>query len=311
MASNNQNDGVRTLKRIGFQIPSKKEAGIYDFAINPQEYTQTEPARVTITQTKAGAWVDDFGSGLPVVTIKGTTGFKPRNPKDGKPSTGFEEFKELRDYIRSYYDSVSPGTTRSINDYLIFHNYTDGESWYVVPEVFTLMRSVSRPLLYMYEIRMTCIKKYQTPSNKSNTNTTKNKQNNSTTTSAKSKTSSSASSKSATSSKTSSNLKTATKTQPTKSTVTKTKTGTTATSISTSGTTTSKTVTSKTKATTAKSKTGTVKDAGKAPVKPSVGKPKAISTKNPAATKKSSAYKNATIVSNKNAKKPTTTTKKK
>ena len=44
------------------------------FAINPSDYTQKEPNRATITQTKGGAWVDAWGAGIVEFNIKGITG---------------------------------------------------------------------------------------------------------------------------------------------------------------------------------------------------------------------------------------------
>jgi len=153
---NTQSDGKNTLKRMEFDF----QGSSYSFVLNPEEYTQVEPNRMTVTQTKAGAWVDEFGGGLQVISMKGSTGFKYSGSSD--PTTGFTKFKALRDLIRNYYFNQSPGST--ITDDLIFHNYTDGEHWAVVPKVFSLMRSVSRPLLYMYSIELICLRPADTPS---------------------------------------------------------------------------------------------------------------------------------------------------
>lgn len=153
---NAQSDGVNTLKRMEFVLPASLSttggSRRYKFILNPEEYDQTEPGKSTITQTKGGNWVDDFGAGVPTIVFKGTTGFKNGDTN----LSGWEKFKELRDIIRNYYYGTTPGTV--IKEEMEFHNYTDNEHWYVVPKTFSLKRSISRPLLYCYTISLTCIR---------------------------------------------------------------------------------------------------------------------------------------------------------
>jgi hypothetical protein len=153
---NHQSDGVNKLKRIEFVFSQK----IYQFVLNPEEYRQTEPNRATPTQTKAGAWVDEFGGGIPTITFQGTTGFK-NGSKD--PTSGFTKFKELRDMLRAVYNRVSPGMTVPANKELLFYNYTDEEYWVVVPLAFELLRSVSRPTLYAYNVNLLCVRRIAEP----------------------------------------------------------------------------------------------------------------------------------------------------
>lgn len=142
-----QSDGKNRLKRIEFVIAGTS----YQFAINPEEYTQDEPSRSTVTQTKGGAWVDDFGGGLPMIQIRGSTGFNH--------GLGVEKFKELRDLIRKYYQSADAEME------FIFHNWTDDESWVVHtdPQGFRLLRNKSNPLMYMYDIRLICLRQAKLP----------------------------------------------------------------------------------------------------------------------------------------------------
>ena len=46
--------------------------------INPENFSQTEPARINVTQTKGGIFVDQFGPGIKTITISGVTGYKRR-----------------------------------------------------------------------------------------------------------------------------------------------------------------------------------------------------------------------------------------
>jgi len=144
-----QSDGVNKLKRMEFEFKGKA----YKFNLNPEEYTQEEPQRSTVTQTKGGAWIDDFGSGLFVIFIKGSTGM----------TNGFTKFKELRQTIRDYKNNITPGAR--VVDELVFHNYTDEESWivHVDPSGFKLFRSKSNPLMFMYEIRLVCMRNANEP----------------------------------------------------------------------------------------------------------------------------------------------------
>ena len=152
-----QSDGVNKLKRVEFTMGDKS----YKFALNPEEFQQGEPNRITVTQTKAGAYVDDFGGGVQTISMKGTTGFKNGTKKGNK---GFAKFKELRDLIRQYYFKQAPGTPVAGKNELVFHNYTDGEHWVVVPKDFKLMKSVARPLLYAYDIQLICLRPASQPS---------------------------------------------------------------------------------------------------------------------------------------------------
>ncbi|MMZ65686.1 hypothetical protein D3C76_1443890 [compost metagenome] len=77
--------------------------------------------------------------------------------------TGFLKFKELRDLIRGYYTKLPPGAAIPPDKELIFHNYTDEDHWVVYPENFKLLRSVSRPLLYSYDIRLICLRPANVP----------------------------------------------------------------------------------------------------------------------------------------------------
>jgi hypothetical protein len=154
--SNNQSDGKNTLKRIEFVFNNKS----YKFILNPEEYQQTEPNRANVTQTKAGAWIDEFGAGVPMISFKGTTGFKNGT---SDPTRGFQKFKELRDTIRSVYGRVTPGSTVPSSKELLFYNYTDGEYWVVTPLTFELLRSIARPTLYAYNIQLICQRRISDP----------------------------------------------------------------------------------------------------------------------------------------------------
>jgi len=185
-----QSDGIHRLRRMEFEFMGQT----YKFALNPEEYRQSEPSRITVTQTKGGAFADDFGAGVPSIYFKGTTGFRNTEMRnylndtgDGsnnqqrfleglvrqgslwaqqeleKTLTGFLKFKELRDLIRRYYTKAPPGAIITPDLELVYHNYTDDEHWVVTPKTFDLMRSVSRPLMYLYEVQLVCMRRADEP----------------------------------------------------------------------------------------------------------------------------------------------------
>lgn len=143
-----QADYINSKKNYRMEFRYGKKS--FKFSINPEEYTLEEGSRSLVTQTKAGAWIDDFGGALPKIYMSGHTGVK---------SGGFKKFKALRDFIRTYTnDNRMAGT---VTEEMYFYNYTD-EDYFVVhvePSGFKLSRSASRPLLYQYEINLIVLRK--------------------------------------------------------------------------------------------------------------------------------------------------------
>lgn len=119
---------------------------------NPQNITQAEQARTSVTQTIGGAYILDYGAGLPTVTLSGTTGYKRRVNEDGQKRDGYQEFIHFRNEIyRKFVETNDP-------DYeLYWYNWEDKDYWSIQPTVFRLQRSVSEPLLYRYEFGFTCL----------------------------------------------------------------------------------------------------------------------------------------------------------
>jgi len=122
--------------------------------LNPQSYSQTEQARVNVTQTLGGSYVVDFGAGLPTVSISGTTGYSQRYNDDGEYRDGYEEFMHFRNKVyREFIETNDP-------DYTMFwYNWEDKEYWRIQPTSFRLQRSVSESLLYRYEFAFTGLEK--------------------------------------------------------------------------------------------------------------------------------------------------------
>ena len=139
-----------------FEYIHKDERENITLFINPEELSQQEPAKITVTQTKGGAFVDYWGSGLTTLTVKGVTGFRRRQVAGGPVQglSGHEHFLKLRDLYRKWVQSSKDDPK---NTEMRFYNWADQEYYVVVITNFTFLRNVARPLLYQYNITMTVI----------------------------------------------------------------------------------------------------------------------------------------------------------
>lgn len=134
----------------------------HTLVLNPQDVQQHEPVRMQVVQTIDGAYVDDFGRGLPRVTISGNTGWRLKQMPDGRGLLdGWQAFKALRsDIFRYYTDAKDEARTFLHNADIELHWYNWGEDEYyaIQPEDFQLQRSSSNPLLYQYTFPFTCLR---------------------------------------------------------------------------------------------------------------------------------------------------------
>ena len=126
------------------------------FAINPSDYTQKEPNRATITQTKGGAWIDAWGAGIVEFNIKGITGVSGQKNSSTANSIdiGYQRWKSLRDLFRDVYQTIQDG--EPVTEFIRLYNYTDNEFWYCYPTQsgIELYRSRSKPHIYQYTITL-------------------------------------------------------------------------------------------------------------------------------------------------------------
>ena len=131
------------------------------FAINPSDYTQKEPNRATITQTKGGAWIDAWGAGIVEFIIKGITGVSGNTRTS--VDVGYQRWKQLRDMFRSVYAAVQDG--QEVTELVKLYNYTDNEFWYCYPTQsgIELYRNKSKPHVYQYTINLWGIRRIGEP----------------------------------------------------------------------------------------------------------------------------------------------------
>lgn len=149
------------IKRFTFKITKNENKIIRLFTLtrNPEEYTQEEPARVEITKTLGGAYIEEWGADLQSISLKGTTGYGKTVSVDGEILDGYQAFKILRNDIYRYFLEPRKKLKQFLKDSyeLYFYNWEDGEYYRIQPKKFTLLRSKSRPLLYAYDFQFICL----------------------------------------------------------------------------------------------------------------------------------------------------------
>lgn len=129
--------------------------------VRPEDLTRNEPSRVNVTQTLGRGvqgWVDNFGEGLPSVTISGHTGWRS---SAGSGEDGAEAFETLNNLVQHEYHKAKQAAIDSgmdpANVKLLFIDMLDGFTWSVAPTQFVLRRSRSRPLLFQYNISLQAV----------------------------------------------------------------------------------------------------------------------------------------------------------
>lgn len=158
-APTDQRAGVRP---ISFLLDSG--GGLSDpvtLKVRPEDLTRTEPSRSTVHQTigrGAQGWVDNFGLGLPSVTISGHTGWRATGYS---AEDGVAAFEHLNTLVMQSYHAAKQAAIDTGRDpatvKLLFVDNLDNFAWNVVPVQFVLRRNKSRPLLMQYNITMQAI----------------------------------------------------------------------------------------------------------------------------------------------------------
>lgn len=130
-----------------------------NLVIRPEDLTRVDTSRMSVQQTLDGAWADNFGPGLPQITISGHTGWR-RRPGDTEDD-GEERFFKLKNNVFNQWHSQRATAIKAGKDpdgvQLVFADALDMFAVVVAPVSFTLRRSKSRPLLVQYQIAMTVL----------------------------------------------------------------------------------------------------------------------------------------------------------
>ncbi|MBU5669504.1 hypothetical protein KQI68_06585 [Peptoniphilus sp. MSJ-1] len=151
---NGNSNGLTHLKRMELEFKGHS----YLFTINPEQYELKIPNRANATYTKAGVYLDLFGEGLRELTVSGITGFKSTTED---PEHGYKKFLLLKSIIRENMQDIEDG--KPVKDFLMFYNHTDGEGYETIPTRLSILRNVSQPLLYKYDMSFYVIRDANQP----------------------------------------------------------------------------------------------------------------------------------------------------
>lgn len=129
--------------------------------IRPEDLTRTEQSRATVHQTlgrDVSGWVDNFGAGLPSVSISGHTGWRASGISGEDGVAAFERLNNavMPQFHRAKQVAVDAGRDPA-SVKLLFVDMLDNFAWSVVPMQFVLRRSKSRPLLMQYNITLQAV----------------------------------------------------------------------------------------------------------------------------------------------------------
>ncbi len=120
--------------------------------VNPDEEVQYD-ARVTLIQTITGAYFDDYGLGVPRLTLTGNTAWmSPKGLFNGVQVNGMQAAQHLyRDILLFYFQQERGHTTPSSMEMAVFDD-AGGYAWRVkpLPPPLATTRSKSDPLVVHY-----------------------------------------------------------------------------------------------------------------------------------------------------------------
>lgn len=148
---------------ISFILDGKGGADEVTLFIRPEEMTRSHPSRTSVNQTLGGAWIDSFGEGLETTTLSGTLGWRTgQDGKDGGDRLISMREKTYHRWHKLRQEAVDRGEDPN-GIKLRFVDALNKYSSVVVPQVFEIRRSKSRPLLASYRISFVAVGKAGAP----------------------------------------------------------------------------------------------------------------------------------------------------
>lgn len=123
--------------------------------VRPEQLSISRSARGTVVHTAEDAFLEDFGEGIPRLTIAGHTGW------NGSPLAGLPGFKLLEGLFINYLQQRRRLATVGSDPngvQLVYIDTLNVEAFSVYPHEFVLERTRQRPLLYMYRMQFSVLK---------------------------------------------------------------------------------------------------------------------------------------------------------
>jgi hypothetical protein len=148
--------------------------------LNPESLRISWPTRTNITHTKASAFQDNIGLGLPSFSLQGTFGYRGTLDKgnaarslSGEQKSAFAMYQEMEAMLLKFYarfgtyklsGELNPNPVDPSNPPLLnFFDFTDRYFYVVQLNKFDLLRNTQRKFLYQYDIQMTGLKRVSAP----------------------------------------------------------------------------------------------------------------------------------------------------
>ncbi len=147
-----QKDRFLTFKVIDFANVSENHT--LKMPVNPSSKMLQHDIRTTLTQTEGGAWIDDFGMGVPILQLQGNTGWRARfGTYNGALVDGFQSFYHFYiDIIKHFFDARAISKNPNAVELLAIDD-VERITYRMMPtQNFSDTRSTSAPLLYPYSV---------------------------------------------------------------------------------------------------------------------------------------------------------------
>lgn len=127
------------------------------FVPRPEDMSYVYPTRATAINTLGGAYVDDFGTAIAEISIRGNTGYKMGGSFMGVGS-GDALFFNLRNCLVQGYHTQRLALAKAGMDpdtiQLLLVDTLNMTTFRVYPRNFQLQRSKQSPLLYRFNIQL-------------------------------------------------------------------------------------------------------------------------------------------------------------
>jgi len=123
--------------------------------INPESMMVLRPYLVSVTNTLAGGWVDDFGPAPSPITLRGTFGYRQKTSIDGKPKlSGFGWTKYFEHIVDESHIEDDDGNLPEVwlLSWISQHFYT------IVINDLNISETVNRNMIWQYAMRITALK---------------------------------------------------------------------------------------------------------------------------------------------------------